>query len=49
MEKSFLSQLKIFHKKRNHCIPDIVDLSGALFILILSIIILNSQCEEVAR
>ena len=33
----------------NHCNPNIVDISGALFISILSTLILNSQCEEGAR
>lgn len=35
MEKSFLSQLNLFHKIGNHCIPNIGDLYGALFTLSL--------------
>ena len=33
----------------NHCNRNIVDISGALFTLNLSILILKSQCEESAR
>ena len=33
----------------NHCNRNIVDISGALFTLNLSILVLKSQCEEGAR
>ena len=38
--------VKTFLLKSNHWDPNIVDISGALITLSLSIFILNSQCEE---